>query len=104
MFLGRSLESYINEFEKKEAKYEDAYQTSGAQSSLKTREKYSDLLEICYAARRETQEEDEMRMRKQKQASEYIGTVKDRKLYSSEKSYTLDELVEELETLARIIC
>ena len=104
MILGRSLDSYINEFEKKEAKYEDAYQTSGAQSSLKTREKYSDLLEICYAARRESQEEDEMRMRKQKQASEYIGTVKDRKLYSSGKSYTLDELVEELEALARIIC
>ena len=104
MILGRSLDSYINEFEKKEAKYENAYQTSGAQSSLKTREKYSDLLEICYAARRESQEEDEMRMRKQKQASEYIGTVKDRKSYSSGKTYTLDELVEELEVLARIIC
>lgn len=103
MILGRSLESYINEFEKKEAKYEDAYQTSGAQSSLKTREKYSDLLEICYAARRESQEEDEMRMRKQKQANEYIGTVKDRKSYSSGKTYTLDELVKELEALARII-
>ena len=52
----------------------------------------------------DAQEEDETRMRKQKQASEYIGTVKDRKLYASGKSYTLDELVEELETLARIIC
>lgn len=104
MILGRSLDSYINEFAKKEAKYEDAYQTSGAQSSLKTREKYSDLLEICYAARRESQEEDETRMRKQKQASEYISTVKDRKLYSSGKTYTLDELVKELEVLARIIC
>lgn len=104
MILGRSLDSYIKEFEKKEVKYEDAYQASGTQSSLKTREKYSDLLEICYAARREAQEEDETRMRKQKQAREYISTVKDRKSYSSGKTYTLDELVEELEALTRIIC
>ena len=103
MFLSRSLDSYIKEFRQKEAKYENAYQQCGSKSSYRTREKYSDLLEICIMASITQEKEDEKRKRRNKVAKEYINRIRDRKLYNRNRMYTIDELIEELENLVRII-
>ena len=49
--LYKSLDAHIRENQKKRDKYDYEYQMSGSASSGRTREKYSDLYDICMAAR-----------------------------------------------------
>ena len=58
MYLSRPLGKYLAEFEQKARKHEDIYQMSGNNSSMKTKEKYEDLAEICRVAMRAEEEED----------------------------------------------
>lgn len=105
MILSRkTIDGYIEEFEKKEAKYEGVYQASGNPSSLNTREKYSDLVEICLTAKRAQGEADGEKMRRLNNCKEYIRKVEDRGKYNRGKTYTIEELIDELNKLVNVIC
>ena len=93
MYLSKSIDKYIEEFEKKAKKYDMDYQIGGSASSIKTKEKYEDLVEICLAAKITQDEEDKEKARRMKNAIAFISAYEEKKRYARDEKYTLDELI-----------
>lgn len=103
MFLHKSIDRYIEEFEKKEQKYEREFQLSGSASASRTREKYEDLKEICLEAKKSMETENTDRKRRIDSGKQFINNVSEVKLYARDKKYTIDELLKYLRALLDIV-
>lgn len=97
------IEKYLKQMEKKAAKYNYEFQMSGNPSSLRTYEKYEDLAEICRIAIRGQTEEDEENMKRRRNANAYIARVAERKQFARSKTYSLDDLIDELEKMKQCL-
>lgn len=103
MLLYKSIDKYIEEFEKKKEKYEREFQGSGSLSSKRTAEKYEDLVEICVAAKNAQSEEDKIKTHIRNNVRNHIDRIENRKLYERSKQYSIDELLDELRKIERLI-
>ena len=103
MFLNKSIDRYIKEFEEKEQKYYIKYQLSGSASALRTCEKYEDLKEICLEAKKSRETEDADRKRRIGNGKQFINNVSEAKLYARDKKYTIDDLLKYLRALLDIV-
>ena len=102
MNLSKSIDKYIQEFEKKAEEYREKYQESGSPSQLRTCEKYDDLVEICIAAKKQ-EEEDTERMRRLRNGAAYIDSVEEAASSARFKTYSLNELLEHLNKLLNAV-
>ena len=101
--LYKSLDAHIHENQKKRDKYAYEYQMSGSASSGRTREKYSDLYDICMAAKAAQDEEDKEKKRRLYNSQMYINKVTESQMLAQNKTYTADEVQEYLKQLQNLL-
>lgn len=101
--LYKSLDAHIRENQKKRDKYDYEYQMSGSASSGRTREKYSDLYDICMAARAAQDEEDQEKKRRLHNSQMYINKVIESQMLENGRTYTMDEVVEYLRQMQKLL-
>lgn len=101
--LYKSLDARIQENKKKRDKYADEYQMSGSASSGRTREKYSDLYDICMAAKAAQDEEDQEKKRRLHNSQMYINEVIESQKLENGRTYKTDEVVEYLSQMQKLL-
>ena len=101
--LYKSLDAHIQENQKKRDKYDHEYQLSGSASSGRTKEKYSDLYDICMAAKAAQDEEDREKKRRLHNSQMYMNKVIESQMLAKNKTYTADELLDHLRQLQNLL-
>lgn len=101
--LYKSLDAHIRENQKKRDKYDYEYQMSGSASSGRTREKYSDLYDICMAAKAVQDEEDQEKKRRLHNSQMYINKLIESQKLENGRTYTMDEVVEYLRQMQKLL-
>lgn len=101
--LYKSLDAHIRENQKKRDKYDYEYQMSGSTSSGRTKEKYSDLYDICMAAKEAQDEEDQKKKRRLHNSQMYINKVIESQMLANNKTYTAEELLDHLRQLQNLL-
>ena len=101
--LYKSLDAHIRENQKKRDKYDYEYQMSGSTSSGRTKEKYSDLYDICMVARAAQDEEDQEKKRRLYNSQMYINKVIESQMLAKDKTYTGEELLNHLRQLQKLL-
>lgn len=101
--LYKSLDAHIQENKKKRDKYADEYQIGGSASSCRTKEKYSDLYDICMAAKAAQDEEDQEKKRRLHNSQMYINKVIESQRLAKNKTYTAEELLDHLRQLQKLL-
>ena len=101
--LYKSLDAHIRENQKKRDKYDYEYQMSGSASSGRTREKYSDLYDICMAAKAAQDEEDQEKKRRLHNSQMYINKLIESQKLENGRTYTMDVVVEYLRQRQKLL-
>lgn len=101
--LYKSLDAHIRENQKKRDKYDYEYQMSGSASSGRTKEKYSDLYDICMAAKEAQDEEDQKKKRRLHNSQMYINKVIESQMLANNKTYTAEQLLDHLRQLQNLL-
>ena len=85
--------------DKQAEKYYDEYQMTGSASTLRTYEKYDDISHICGLAIRESEAEDETRMRIRRNQKAAVGRFRDAHSLQPSKTYSAKEVEEWMEKM-----
>ena len=101
--LYKSLDAHIRENQKKRDKYDYEYQMSVSAYSGRTREKYSDLYDICMAAKAAQDEEDQEKKRRLHNSQMYINKLIESQKLENGRTYTMDEVVEYLRQMQKLL-
>jgi hypothetical protein len=80
----KEIQKYIDEFESKAQAAYDNYQMTGSNSTLKTKDRYEDLEDICRLALKQIEKSDSVRVQQYLSIETACKGIEDR-LYSEEE-------------------